>query len=214
MRICFVSDGRADDFSSKESADLIVFGFNGLLEVNYERELRGESECFQELAKLSKRAQSVVVCGCVTNTLGHRRKSALVAENGRLLGISDRLYSIDGEYAAGAELRVYPTRIGKMGVLVAEDIYFSESIRALAACGCDFIVCPYGKMTDTLPEVLLRARAFEFGLPLLLCGEGYAEVAEPSGGLGFSSPFSPIYTEVSIKKNYHLIERRKRGYFT
>ena len=43
--------------------DLVVFGFNGLGLVNYKKELGGETEYFQDLARLSRQLSSVVVCG-------------------------------------------------------------------------------------------------------------------------------------------------------
>ncbi len=121
------------------------------------------------------------------------------------------LHAVDGEFHSGAELRIYPTKIGKMGVLVAEDLYYPETVRAFALCGCDFIVCPFGEVKGELPSVLLRSNAFLFGAPILLCGKGYAMAAMPSGEIAFATPTSPTQTVVELKKEYHVIERRIRG---
>ncbi|MBQ2701788.1 MAG: hypothetical protein IJF64_02255, partial [Clostridia bacterium] len=131
MRICFVGRGSVSQFRENyqgEKADVFLFGFNGLGEVSYEKELKGETSFFEETALLSKESKSAVVCGCVTDTRGHKRKSALVAENGRLSGVSDLLYATDGECSSGASLRVYDTKVGKMGVIVAEDLYFPDVV--------------------------------------------------------------------------------------
>ncbi len=193
-------------------ADLTVFGFSGNSEVSYEKELSGESDFFERGAKRSKTDKNIVVCGCITNSRGHKRKSALVAENGKLLGVSDMLHSIDGRYGSGAQLRIYPTEMGKMGVIVGEDLYFSDTVKALALCGSRFIVCPFSPMKGEV-LVLLRARALEFGIPIFFCGKGYCAIASPEGEVVFSSPQSQILTTYDWKEEYHLLERRIRGSF-
>ena len=214
MRICFVGKGSVSQFREQEygeKADVFLFGFNGLGEVSYEKELKGETFFFEETALLSKERKSVVVCGCITDTKGHKRKSALVAENGRLCGVSDLLYAADGECSSGFSLRVYDTRVGKMGVIVAEDLYVPDVVKNLVACGSDFIVCPFPKVVNCITSVLLRAYAYCYGVPILLCGEGYALSANGEGEISFATPQSPAVAEFENVREYHLIQLRKRG---
>ncbi len=210
MQIRFVNTGELSAAAGDSPAELTLFGFDGMGEVSYEKELKGESDCFERAARLSKREESVVISGCFTNAKWHLRKSAVVAEKGKLLGVSDMLHSTDGKYASGAELRIYPTSLGKIGVLVAEDAYFPERTGALTLCGADFLVCPYEHI-DERALVLFRARALESGAPLFFCGRGYAGIASPKGELAFATPQSPIVTDYTWRKEYRLIERRKRG---
>ncbi len=224
MRICFVSNGTLRAFrgngergmaaclqeSEKGQTDLLCFGFNGIGEVSYERELKGESSFFEDAAALSKELGALVVCGCVTDSRGLKRKSALVAENGRLMGVSDMLYVVDGEVSCGAALRVYETKMGKMGVAVAEDLHFPDVVKSLALCGSDFIVCPFGKVCDEMQGVLLRAYAYMYGVPILCCGDGYAMLADGKGRLAFSSPVSPAFFSFENRKEYHLLQTRRR----
>ncbi len=215
MKIRFVSRGRLQSFKESyqsEGEDLLLFGFEGMEEVSYEKELKGESDEFHQTALLSKRSNAVTVCGCVTDTRGFKRKSALVAENGKLLGVSDMLHAIDGEVSAGAALRIYETKLGRMGVIVSEDILFPEVVKSLALCGSDFIVCVFEDLTDGLTKCILRAYAYLYGIPIFFCGVGYSMIADMGGGLCFSSPHSPIGTEFENVKEYHLIETRRRGY--
>ena len=100
-----------------------------------------------------------------------------------------------------------------MGVAVAEDLYFPEVIKSLTACGSEFIVCPFGKITDSLQSVLLRASAYTYGVPLLFCGKGYCMLAASNGSISFASPQSPVYTDFENAKEYHLVETRRRGIF-
>lgn len=217
MKIRFIGRGRLREFKENyesEGEELIVFGFEGMGEVSYEKELKGESGFFEEAALLSKELKGVVVCGCVTDTRGHKRKSAVVAECGKLIGVSDMLNVIDGEVGAGAALRIYETKIGRIGVAVAEDILFPEVIKSLALCGSDFIVCPFTRVSDTLTQTLLRAYAYCYGVPILFCGVGYAMIADMGGSLAFASPQSPITAEFENVKEYHLVETRRRGFYS
>lgn len=215
MRIGLISRGGPAEFVENYDAqgkqpDLFVFGFDGKQEVSYERELKGETGFFEKAARLSKRAKNTVVCGCITDTLGHKRKSVLVAENGKLLGVSDMLHAIDGEVSSGAALRVYSTKMGRMGIIVAEDLLFPDVIKALAMCGSDFIVCPFGK-AEGVHSVLLRAWAYVYGIPIFFCAEGYCAVAAASGEIAFASSQSPVEWECKTVREYHLVEMRKRG---
>ena len=220
MRIGFVSCGQLRDFKEnycascdRERADVLLFGFNGIGEVSYEKELKGESDFFADVALLSKAGQNVVVSGCLTDTRGIKRRSAVVAEKGKLLGVSDMLNVVDGELNCGAALKIYETGVGKMGVVIAEDLFFFDVVKALAVCGCDFIVCPFGAVTDGLQTLLLRAYAFCYGVPIIFCGAGYSALANPTGELAFATPLSPAYTHLENFREYHLIETRKRVFY-
>ncbi len=215
MKIRFITRGRLRELINDCDMDeaLIVSSFEGLGEVSYEKELKGESSLFEETALLSKKGKCVVISGCITDTRGHKRKSAVIAENGRLVGVSDMLHVIDGKVGAGAHLRVYETKIGKVGIAVGEDIHFPDVIKSLALCGSDIIVCPYGTMTSTLEQTLLRAYAYCFGVPILFCGAGYSMIADYMGNIAFASPMCNVTADFENKKEYHLIETRRRGGF-
>ena len=148
MKICFVTKERLSEFWERtggEDADLIFFPLFDDVTVSYERELKGETAYFEDVALLSKACGCTVVCGYNTSTRGIVRSSAVVAENGRILGVSDALSSIDGTRNCGAFLKVYETGAGRIGVAVAEDAYFPEVLRTLAACGSDFVLCPFSR---------------------------------------------------------------------
>lgn len=216
MRICFVSRGTLQSFWNDfggSDADILFFGFRSLGEVSYERELKGETSFFEDVAILSKECGNIVVCGCVTDTRGLKRKSAVVAENGRILGVSDMLNSVDGEYSSGAGLRVYDTKAGKLGLVVAEDLYFPEVLRTLAVCGSDLVLCPFGQVSDFTEGILLRSAAFSYGVPMCLCGIGYSLIADISGEEMFASPDSPVEFSFEKKQEYHLVETRRRGFY-
>ena len=219
MRICFVNEGSVEGFSvgckstiwDGEQAEIILFSFDGLGEVSYDKELKGETALFAGLTELSKKAKCIVVGGCITQARGHKRKSAVVAEDGRMIGIADMLHVIDGETGSGASLRVFETKIGKMGVVVGNDVFFPEVFKSLALCGSDFIVCVYERMAG-IEQVLIRANAFSYGVPVFFCATGYALLADATGEVAFAAAQSPAFTRFTPKKEYHLVETRRRGF--
>lgn len=217
MQVCLIKEGidsgvkRLDEWLLDEKtgrADLYVFGF-AKKEVSYEKELKGESDFFESVAQFSKKTGALLICGCITDTKGHKRCSAVVAENGRLLGVSDATRAIDDSLGAGACLRVYETKKGKVGVLVNTDLYFQETVQTLVACGADYIVCPFiggGELTETL----VKASAFFGGVPILFCGEKCWAV-QSSGEVLAGGKEKAYSFSLCIGREYHLIQTRKRG---
>lgn len=211
MKIEFVSKGEVGELQEREG-ELILFSMEGMQEVSYEKELKGETNYFEKGARLSKKREGVVVCGCLTDTRGYKRKSAFVAQDGKILGVSDALHVLDGEASPGGSLRVYETKLGRMGVVVAEDLFFPEVIQSLALCGSDFIVCIFGKGDLERLQSILRAYASLYGVPLCFCGVGDCMIVD-CNALTFSSSESPVITEFTPTKEYHLVETRRRGIF-
>lgn len=192
--------------------DAVIFGFNGLGLVSYKKELSGETEYFQDAAKLSGELGSVVISGCDTDTYGVFRHSAVIADRGKILGVSDMARSIDdSEFVSGGSLRVYDTSVGRIGVLVEGDLFFSESARVLALCDAELIVCVMKKVTDAAPQLMLRAGAFSNGVAMLLVGKNYAAVSDIRGKITAAGSADVIKTDVRIEKDYRLISERRRG---
>lgn len=212
MRICFVTSGNFSDFRGTRESDIVLFPFV-LGEVSYERELKGETNLFEDVAILSKTGKNTVVCGCYTDARGMKRKSAVVADRGRILGVSDMVNRIDGgEYRCGAGVKLFDTGAGRIGIVVAEDLYFPQVLETLSVCGADVALCIFEGLNEELELTLMRAGAFFYGIPVCLCAYGYAEVADPSGRLRFSSPKSPCLFDMQSEREYHIVETRKRGF--
>ena len=106
MRVCFVSGGSLSEFAEGASgeADVVICGFQALGEVSYERELKGETGCFADVAILSREKKCAVLAGCFTDARGIRRKSVVAADRGRILGVSDMVNRIDGGNTARAQV--------------------------------------------------------------------------------------------------------------
>ena len=211
MRICFVTKGGLDAVGEEAGADIVCYPLSALGEVSYERELKGETSLFEAVAMRSKMLRCTVVGGCYTDARGIRRKSAVVAERGRLLGVSDLVNRIDGSaFGAGAGVKVYETAAGRLGVVVGEDLYFPKVVETLSLSGADAVLCLFEELSEGLELTLIRAHAFFYGLPVALCAFGYAAVADPEGRLFFASPAPVGRVTLPKEREYRLIETRRR----
>ncbi len=217
MRICFVTSGSLEDYVKKNvryNCDVVCFSFQALGEVSYERELKGETNLFEDVAVLSRELKCVVVCGCYTDTRGMRRKSVVVAEKGRILGVADMTSRIDtGEYRCGAGVKIFETEAGKIGIVVAEDLFFPRVFETLSVCGAELALCVYEQSDGSLEQTLMRAHAFLYGVPVCMCAFGYAQAANIGGKLCFASPENGCIYHFEREQEYHLVETRQRGFF-
>ena len=219
MEICFVTENSLNyvwqnDLASISNSDLVVFGFNGLGLVSYKKELNGETEYFQDVAKLSKQLSCTIISGCDTDIYGVFRHSAVIADKGKILGVTDMAHSIDeSEFVAGGSFRVYDTSSGKIGIIVAEDLFFPETTRILTLCDADIVVCVFKKMSSAMPLIMLRANAFANGVVSALCSQNYTAVSDVRGNVVFAGSADVMRKKVKIEKDYHLISSRRRGLY-
>lgn len=217
MQISMVTGGTLngvwqDKIKEISNNDILVFGFNGLGLVSYKKELSGETEYFQDVANLSKQLSSVVVCGCDTDTYGVFRHSAVIADNGKILGVSDMIHCVDeSEFVAGGSLRVYDTHAGRIGIIVENDIFFPDVTSTLNVCDVDIIICVMKKLNNFMPQIMLRAQAFSNGIAMVLCAKNYGVISDTRGEIVLSSNLDIISTKIKIEKDYHLICKKQRG---
>lgn len=217
MRICFVNSGSLEEFVRNNHdivADVYCFNFVSVGEICYEKELKGESDKFEQIALLSKKLNAVVVCGCYTDTRGIKRKSVAVAERGKLSGVADANYCLDDKkYKCGAGLKIHQTSAGKIGIIVGEDLLFPEVTKSLSLCGSDVILCVYEKISENIEQVVMRAQAFTYGVNICMCAYAYSQGADIGGSLSFATRCNPFVYELQTGKEYHVIENRQRGFY-
>ena len=71
MKVCIA----AGAVPKLPECDLALFGFDFLGEVNYESELAGKTDKFEEAARLSRANGCTVICGCNTAPRWRKRGS-------------------------------------------------------------------------------------------------------------------------------------------
>jgi predicted amidohydrolase len=112
---------------------------------------------------------------------------ALFAPDGSLAGHYSKTHTVPGGelYDLGHELKVFDTKLGRMGVLICFDRQPPENARTLALRGAQFIVVPAFGMTSNVmdEDILLRARAYENGIYIIYSSPRNAFVADPAGNI-------------------------------
>lgn len=198
--------------SPTREESILVFGFNGVDKINYKKELSGEENNLSTIAKLSKTDNKVVLSGAITDNFGIIRKSCLVAENGKLLGISDMNFCLDkAPYSSGSGHRIYQTKSHRIGVLVDDDIYDIDSVKSMALLSADVIICIIEGEEKQQFSVLVRAYSYLFGLPVVICSSSGIIAGDMKGEICGSSFGRESSIIVPIKKNYRNCQFKKRG---
>lgn len=211
MIFCVVNDGNLSEKCCIPECDLAVFGFDGMGEVDYEKELKGETDKFEDAARLSKKSGCALVCGCTTVSRGLIRKSCAVADRGTLLGISDMCHVLDSEdLKSGSSLGLYKLNGLKVGLCIENDLLFPDTVKSLSSCGCNVVVALLKEVRDNVPPLLIRAYAYLFGVPVIMCAGNRAYFADISGAIATSSQKYALF-EVTPKNQYHIVTTRTKG---
>ena len=215
MKIRFVTEGSLGEYcqgDGRTPCDVLVFGFGGLGEVDYAAELAGETQKLEDMAILSREMGCTVLSGCITDSCGIRHKSVAVAENGRILGVTDMLHiGEQGDIKSGAHLKVFKTRAGKLGICVGEDLYYPAVAEALALFDADVIFNVFGEAEDTVPQLMLRACAFISGVGIGMCASGIAQFSSPDGEILMRCAKKESELVYEPEREYRLTSVRSRG---
>ena len=211
MVFCVITDENVSDKSTLPECDVAVYGFYGLGEVNYERELKGETEKFEEAARLSKNSACGLVCGCKTVSRGLKRKSVSVSDIGKLVGIAYLNQVVYCEnYKSGASLGYYNINGCNVGICIENDLLFPDTFKSLAMCGCSVIVAVLEEVRDCIPPLLIRAYAYLYGVPIVMCAGKTAYFADISGAIATSTQGKTLF-EIAPRSSYHIVTTRRRG---
>lgn len=144
MKIAILQDLKKEDEKIFNENDIVICNFLACPNLNIEKEAFAKADKLYNLCVLSKQTNSVIIMGTITNVLDSIYKSVVVIDKGKLVGISDMVEEeMDSIYTLGDEYRVYQTSIGKIGVIVSQDMFNAEVFSLLTKCGSDFLVCVY-----------------------------------------------------------------------
>ena len=151
--------------------------------------------------------------GAVYNAAG------LWARDGRLAGIYHKthLQAHDLQFAAGAELPVWPTPWGPIGIMICADRRWPETARTLRLKGARLILNPSYGMHHEANEWWMRTRAFENQCFIAFVHPNVGFVADPKGGLAAKRDEAPglLLCDIDLARavdDNHLRDRRPELY--
>lgn len=198
--------------SEYQSEKLAIFGFNGIDKISYKNELNCSENKLSNFAKLSKESGKVLISGTITDNYGVLRRSAVIADKGKLLGISDMRLSVnDNGYTGGGAQRVYQTQVGRIGLLLGDDILDVDGIKAMSLCDADFIVAITSGEEKPQYNFLIRSYSYLFGVPIVLINSTSVIASDLSGEICGKSLENYTKITLPVKKSYRLVLTKQRG---
>ena len=200
------------DLVGVKNSALCLFDYDLLGKISYKNELSGSENKLPEFASFSKRNKKVVIAGAITDNYGVLKKSIVIADNGKLLGISDMTICIDGSaFTGGGCFKVYKTSVCKIGLIVDDDIINTDGVKALSLCDVDVIVAIISGEEKPQHNFLIRAYAYLFGLPFILLSQTGIIASDMHGEICGKSVEQKSNLIIPTKKQYMLIKSKRRG---
>lgn len=167
-------------------ADLVVLGSQSFETLDFKNEVNGQGGVFDKMKTFSKKVRRPVFIAIKTNDYGKIRRSVVALEDGKLLTIADcNGASLDN--FGGFGYKICHTSLGKLGIIVANDIKNTEALKALLLCESRLIINLYVDVYDFNVQNLVASLGYLFGTPIISCG-GHGVVATNGvGKIDFSS---------------------------
>ncbi len=144
--------------------------------------------------------------------------SPVIDANGVVLGMTRMVHITDyacfheqGYYTPGdTGVRVYNTRVGRIGVAICYDRHFPEYMRGLALEGADLVVVPQagtaGEWPDGLYEGEMRVAALQNGYHVALCNRvGREDCLDFSGESFVCGPFGEMIAQAPRGEDHILV---------
>ncbi|MGN1103994.1 MAG: hypothetical protein ACI4QI_03880 [Candidatus Coproplasma sp.] len=211
MKVCAITQRKGGFALPIPQCDIAVFGFSALGGVDFSEEINGKSSKLQTMAACSAKCGCAILCGCITDSRGLKRKSVAVASDGRLLGITDMRFVFDDEnYKSGAAVGIYNLHGYKAGVCIDNDLLFPEHIKTLSECGCNLVCVHCEDLSNHMAPQLIRSYAYVFGVPIVMVAENVAFFADITGVIATSNRPVSLF-ETDLKNCYKVVTSRKRG---
>ncbi len=182
--------------SRAKKAEITVFGKH-LGKVRYGEDEKNPASALYRVCSASK--NGLIFALADTTAGGAPKRSVLVAEGGKLLGITDELTVHQSAFRLTKNLRVYHTSSGEIGVLSGADFYAYEPARILSACGATFIV-HLAAFRKPQADLVGGALAYWNQVPVLSVSAGVAALYAENGELIYASPVNGATLTFTPKK--------------
>lgn len=164
-------------------------------------ELEGEQNVVAALMRLSAITRSAVFAAARAIVDDERYDSVIAFENGKLLGVSDRISPRAG-FCEGNSLRCYDLADGRTGVLVGRDFEYPELWRALTLSDCKCVHVFDERKMSALDEKLLCAFSFTYGMTAFahFCDLTACFTPDGSAPARFPGDFASLQNEIFTAK--------------
>ncbi|MGC9105193.1 MAG: carbon-nitrogen hydrolase family protein [Thermoprotei archaeon] len=164
-----------------------------------------------EFQKLAKLFTAHVVIGAVFD--GVSIVSPIITPDGNVVGLSKKIYVSDKSVLPGTELVAFKSMGNKFGILIDDDLLYSELVLAYLKSNVDVVLVPSSVPASTLDwwKGLLKARAIETRMTFVNAnlfvppkGGGRSSIAEPTVASGKSD--AALIEILGEEEGYAVIE--------
>ncbi len=143
--VVFVNDVSLDGFvlgylSTIGKGDMIIFSAGVLPDVDMSSEMEGETDTLARLCVMARDKGAVIVAAAAVQVEGGYFNSVFVIDCGHIVGVSDEINPAM-VYDKGKCLRCYNTSLGRIGILIGDDLSYPELWARMAVCAPSTIVC-------------------------------------------------------------------------
>lgn len=212
--------------AARQGAQLVLFpeGYPGPANP------RCQYDAMPELMHAARRLNMHLVAGDVEPTQGgHHVRLRLIGPEG-LIGVYRRTtpvgpyiyHDIDAwnfDYQPAAQLPIFHTDLGRIGLLICSEVYVPELSRTLALQGADLILYPAGALINELMQTwqtMLFARAIENLVFTASCQnlygveDGVAQIASPEQILARSHAPGLLMADLDLDRLAQLREAEEK----
>lgn len=204
--------------ASEEGADLILFPelfltgyFTRERTLELAEDTKGPS--IKQIQQWAKTYRIKVVFGFPEKQNGSVYNSAcFIGEDGEVIGTFQKVHLWDEEYKyfqPGSSFKVWPTNIGKIGIMICYDTEFPESARSLALQGAEIILAPTANMApfQHIQKLYIQTRAAENQIFVATTNQvGMEENTLFFGESAAADPFGQLLAQLDDREGNCLIE--------
>lgn len=133
-----------EDLVNVEPNCLILLGYEILPKICYREEISGKSNELYKLIKYSKKYSCTILAFTEFDLFGKQTFSVFGCSNGKILGIADQCCN----GLENCELKIFKTNLGKIGIVVGNDIFELKNSRLLAENNADFLIHFFAEKID------------------------------------------------------------------
>ena len=215
MRINITGRANNSDNGGKKNradAELTIVKFGAVGEIDYKRELSGETKDLVLLGKSSKSFGGSTLFCAPSDNHGLKRLSAYLFSSGKLTSIYDMNEGY-GKYIPTCGVGTFAIGGVKIGVLIGNDGLDCDLVKSLVFCGCGLIIDLYPDFCTRIKEISAEFYSHVFGIDYV-CVTTDKVVAMRAGGEGIKSDSSDENFdsfELSGRRIYREVRAKKPG---
>lgn len=215
MKIAIINSITVQDFALSQlqqvsDIDIIIFAFGVTGDVDLAQELSGETKTFAELVLLSITKNCIVIAGMNTSFFGIKHKSTIIIENGQILDINDMVHIFNQDYEKGKGFKIYDTQLGKIGLIIHNDILFPETSRLLAVCDCDILITLIDQGLPKDCMVMARSASLSNGIYNVCSEPGSSYLCDQNGAIKYYSKKNFMQINFKFQKDKSMLKSRQK----